>query len=399
MSASDIIVAGHVCLDLAPTFAPGNATALADMLTPGALVRVGACITYPGGAVANTGRALARIGARTGIMARTGDDAFGRIIHAHMAAAGFSSGMRAWPGETTSYTIVLAPPGVDRIFLHNSGANDTFSCDDIDYDRLAAAQLFHFGYPPLMKRMYEQDGAELAAIFARAKSCGVTTSLDLALADPDSPAGLAPWPAILRAVLPHVDIVVPSVEEVLLMLDRPAFLARRDEARARGCDALQLISEDEFSRLAAQLTDLGAGVVMLKAGPRGIYARTAGAARLSAFGRAKAGAAWAQRELWVPAFYVEKIANATGAGDCAIAGFLASFTHGDTLEAALQFATAAGRQNVLTYDSASGIRPYHETAAEIRSLRRTVTPVFPPGWRYDERTQLWHGPHDAPPAR
>src|SRR3990172_9091313 len=57
------------------------------------------------------------------------------------------------------------------------------------YDLLAEARLFHFGYPPLMKRMYEARGHELREIFRRAKGTGVTTSLDMALPDPSSPAG------------------------------------------------------------------------------------------------------------------------------------------------------------------------------------------------------------------
>ena len=37
------------------------------------------------------------------------------------------------PGEGTSYSIVLAPPGIDRVFLHHPGANDTFCADDVNY--------------------------------------------------------------------------------------------------------------------------------------------------------------------------------------------------------------------------------------------------------------------------
>jgi len=80
--------------------------------------------------------------------------------------------------------------------------------------------LFHFGYPPLMERMYANDGIELATIFQRVKALGLTTSLDLSMPDPSSAAGRANWHAILGATLPYVDVFLPSAEEILLMLRR-----------------------------------------------------------------------------------------------------------------------------------------------------------------------------------
>ena len=83
--------------------------------------------------------------------------------------------MRVVPGEQTSYGIVLALPGVNRIFLHCPGATDTFAADDVDLDLAARARLFYFGYPPLMARMYA-DGGALARLFESVKSLGVTTA-------------------------------------------------------------------------------------------------------------------------------------------------------------------------------------------------------------------------------
>jgi hypothetical protein len=77
--------------------------------------------------------------------------------------------------------VILAPPETDRIFLHDAGANDTFAADDVDYELVSHVKLFHFGYPPLMARMYERDGDELVSLFSRVKAAGVTTSLDMAM--------------------------------------------------------------------------------------------------------------------------------------------------------------------------------------------------------------------------
>ena len=53
---------------------------------------------------------------------------------------------------------------------------------------------------------------EQGLTFEKAKEAGATTSLDLSLSNPESPAGKADWPAILRKTLPYVDIFVPSIE-------------------------------------------------------------------------------------------------------------------------------------------------------------------------------------------
>ena len=59
---------------------------------------------------------------------------------------------------------------MDRIFLHCTGANDTFGYEDVNYGIVGTAKIFHFGYPPLMKKVYRNDAAELTRIFKKAKS-------------------------------------------------------------------------------------------------------------------------------------------------------------------------------------------------------------------------------------
>ena len=76
---------------------------------------------------------------------------------------------------------------------------------------LDEATLIHFGYPPLMKRMYQQNGEELYKLMKRSKEVGVATSLDLASVDAESDVGKVDWNAILKKVLPYVDFFVPSV--------------------------------------------------------------------------------------------------------------------------------------------------------------------------------------------
>lgn len=110
-------------------------------------------------------------------------------------------------GESTSYSVILAIPGTDRIFLHHNGANNTFAAEDITEEMLCDKTLFHFGYPPLMKRMYENQGEELLKLFKKVKQAGVATSLDLASVDPASEAAKTDWEALLKKLLPLVDFL------------------------------------------------------------------------------------------------------------------------------------------------------------------------------------------------
>lgn len=110
--------------------------------------------------MSNTGLALHRLGLRTKLMSKIGDDQFGKAILDVLGSYGdeLAGGMIVAEGEHSSYSLVISPPGVDRIFLHCTGANDTFAAEDILTNELQGARLFHFGYPPLMRKMYENEG-------------------------------------------------------------------------------------------------------------------------------------------------------------------------------------------------------------------------------------------------
>ena len=105
------------------------------------------------------------------------------------------------------------------MLFRSPGANDTFTNKDISDDLLNDVALFHFGYPPLMKGMYENGGDELVRLFRRMKEKGIVTSLDMAAVDANSDAGKQDWKGILTKLLPYVDLFLPSVEELCFMLD------------------------------------------------------------------------------------------------------------------------------------------------------------------------------------
>jgi sugar/nucleoside kinase (ribokinase family) len=371
MSQFDAVVAGHLCLDIIPQVPPIDLHAL---MAPGAVAEIGPALLATGGPPSNTGRSLYRLGIRTCLIGKVGDDPFGKIILDLIREddPALADQVIVAPGEASSYTIVISPPGTDRFFMHNAGANHTFGVDDVPYDLLREARLFHYGYPPYMRRMYANDGAELVEMFRRAKASGVITSLDMALPDPNGPSGQVNWRRVLERCLPYVDIFLPSLDEVLFML-------RRDQPPCT--DAL-------ISEIGAELLAMGAGVVVLKLGSRGLYLRTGpeGAPFLDSPG-------WSNRELWAPCFQPEPLVGTTGSGDATIAGFLAGILRGQPVEGALITAVAVGACNVEAADALSGIRSWEVTQARIASgWARSPLTIKTPGWIWDAEHQLWIGP-------
>lgn len=382
-----VVVGGHICLDTVPDL-PGK---LETMFVPGRLSEIGPMTFSTGGPVSNTGLALQKLGVNTRLMGKVGDDVLGQAVKQIVNSYGshLAEGMITDPAIQTSYTIVVNLPGVDRILLHHPGANDTFKASDVRYELLDAARLFHFGYPPLMKLMYQAEGVELVEIFRRAKATGVTTSLDMALPDPHSAAGQAPWPVILRAALPYVDIFMPSLEEIVYMLHPQTYgeLCRQ----AGSLNFLPLITPEFLSDLSGELLALGVKIIGLKLGERGLYVRTADQTALATLGRGRPAnvSAWANKELWASCFKVEVVGTA-GSGDATIAGFLGALLRDFSPEAAAMAAVAVGACNVEAADTLSGLRPWAETMQRVaQGWPRQPLSLSAPGWSFEEKAGLW----------
>jgi sugar/nucleoside kinase (ribokinase family) len=391
----DIMVAGHVCLDVIPRFAGGGSKGITEIMRPGKLINVEDAKISTGGPVSNTGLNMRTLGNSVCFCARVGDDDFGQITVQRLRQSGNAEGIHVEEGSASSYTIVIAPPGVDRIFLHNPGTNNEFGPGDLDPELISRCRHFHFGYPPLMRRMYESGGGQLKEVFQIAKRAGATTSCDMTLPDPDSPSGKVDWLELLEGVLPFVDVFLPSIEELFYMFDPDAFLQmKRDHDDAELIDYLK---PGVYSRVAERALALGTKMVSLKSGHRGFYLRTGSGERFAEMGAARPGDPenWSQRELWAPAFEVPNLASATGSGDSAIAGFLAAFLRGLTIEESLKYAVCCGWQNVQVLDAVSGIHPWDETTAMLeKNMPMIDVCVEEEGWTWSEAWGLWAGPED-----
>ena len=382
------LVAGHICLDIIPDVNDIDPGIFNANFRPGHMLEAGAATLSTGGPVSNTGLALHKLGVSVRLVAKVGDDAFGHMIEHIVNAVDptLLAGMQLDPRATTSYTVIISPPHIDRIFLHCPGANHDFGSDDVSDNQLAQADLLHFGYPPVMRRIYSDGGRELADLLGRAKTIGLTTSLDLCYPDPHSEAGHLDWPAFFRAVLPHVDVFAPSLEELLFMLRRRTL----DDLAARG-SVVDQATPELLHDISDELMGMGVRVVLIKLGARGAYLRTASEAAIDQLGRAAPTdrSAWADRELWAPCFDVEVIGT-TGSGDATIAGFLSALLRDGTPEEAMTMAVAVGACNVEAPDALSGLRSWEDTTRRIvQGWPRLPVALDACGWVWDTRFELW----------
>lgn len=368
MKQKKAVVAGHICLDLTPQFPTSKVgDGISDILSPGKLIHMEGIDIHTGGAVANTGLAMKKLGMDVALMGKVGSDEFGSLVLQIMDKYGSGKEMIVAPDSATSYSIVLAVPGIDRIFLHDPGANDTFCAEDVNWDMVADATLFHFGYPPLMKKMYENEGEELAALFRCAKELGAATSLDLAAVDPVSEAGKADWDMILKKVLPYVDFFLPSIEEMGFMLNRKRYLEWIE--KAQGGEITDVIAMNDVRMLAEKALAYGAKAVVVKCGAPGMYYKTsAGADMESLCTRLGLSVAeWSDKEGFEKSYVPEKVLSGTGAGDTSIAAFLSAVLKELSLAEAMQLSAATGACCVGAYDALSGLRPLEELKGMIDS--------------------------------
>ena len=379
----DIVVAGHICLDIIPDWRIGSI----KTIIPGHILEMSGLKLSTGGAVANTGIALKKLGINTALLGKVGTDAFGKVILEILKKEDktLAENMIISENEVSSYTIVLNPPDTDRVFLHYPGPNHTFTANDIPYEKIKSSRIFHFGYPPLMQKFYENDGKELVKMFQRIRKMKIITSLDMAMPDPESPAGRVDWFKFFKNVLPLVDIFMPSIDELLYML-RPEKYNKIYEKRERFDMVL-------LNQLAKQLIDYGTKVVAIKLGDQGLYLRThqIEKSNLSSIINHQD---WNYRQLLSPCFAAE-VKGTTGTGDATIAGFLAELLKGGEPEKCITLATAVGACCVEAVDATEGIRPLPEIIKRVTSGWERLSLSIPlDHWKFDYQYKIWKGPED-----
>lgn len=393
----DVVVAGHICVDITPELDSVHSST-ENLVIPGRLTHVGPARMSLGGAMANTGMALHRLGAKTLLMGMVGQDWLGESLRATLndQHPELAASMGSASDAGTSYTIVVSPPNVDRAFLHYPGVNDYFTAEHLELDAIRRARWLHFGYPPLMRGVYQDGGRGLAAVFDRVQQSGVLVSLDMAMPDPRAASRAVAWRDWLAVVLPYVDLFAPSVDEIMLMLAQQPDTPGENTDRRNGFSGVADVSL--LAKLADELLGLGVPIVVIKLGDQGLYLRTSDhMSRLSsrAAWRNFDWQAWRNRELLAPCFDVE-VVGTTGAGDCTIAGLLMAMLQGQRPEAAIRSAVAVGAYCVQSADATSNIPTWSEVENTLlRPWPQRGPTIRLPSWQFCQEQGIYVGPADA----
>lgn len=280
----------------------------------GTLAAVERMELHAGGCAANTAIGLGKLGVGVGIQGKIGRDGFGEFLMGTLARANVDATQLSQTNDAaTSATMVAVDHDGERTFLHHPGANAAFTQNDVNWPQIEASQILHVAGPFLMPQ-FIGDGC--AHVLKRAQSLGKTTTLDTVW------DFTGRWMNVLKPSLPHLDYLLPSLEE-----------------------AKQLTGRETPREIAETFLDAGVKVVGLKLGDTGCYLRTA-----------------AGDELTIPALSVHAI-DALGAGDAWAAGFLCGLSRGWDLEKTARFANAVGASAVEKLGATTGIRSFDETCA------------------------------------
>ena len=283
-AAYDVLTFGDLCVDLVitgtdvtPQF--GQVEKLVDDYT---LEMGGSCSIFACQA--------AKLGLRTEILGKVGDDDFGRLMLRRMRESGVDiSRVAVDPALKTSMGVALCPPG-DRAILTYMGTINILRPADVTDELLASARHLHHGSYFLHTNLRPQ----MAEIFRRARALGLTTSLDTNWDPEDRWEGL-------DELLPLTDIFMPNDQEALRISRKPSLEEAAAEFIARGVRIVTLKNGSKGARVITRETSLERPVVPVSGG------------------------------------------DSIGAGDSFDAGFLAGWLRGLPLERCLEIGMACGR--------------------------------------------------------
>jgi sugar/nucleoside kinase (ribokinase family) len=365
------VVAGHLCLDMTPSFHNEPIERIDQLFGPGLVVDVGKAYFNPGGCVSNTGLAMNFFGADVTFMGRISDDFFGNSLVETYEKSGAKLALKFDKDHPTGYTLVISPKGIDRMFLHNAGTNEFTNNEDFDKDIINQADLFHFGYPTLMAQYQKDSCKELIDLYKLVKEKDTVTSLDLTMPDHSSDVKDYDWDEIFSKLLPNVDVFAPSFEEIQYILDPKKYQKIVD--KAEGGDIAEFIDfKNDVLPIAEKLLAYGCAIVLIKCGPRGMFLKTADSKRLEKVAQVldldlekRSNFEYIQ-----PSFVADRLVAATGAGDTSIAAFLTSLLRGEDPRASLEYAAGAGASCVTEVDPISGLLSFDQMREKIDKGRK-----------------------------
>ncbi|PAN01365.1 ribokinase [Streptomyces sp. Alain-F2R5] len=263
---------------------------------------------HPGGKGANQAVAAARLGARTALLARVGDDDYGRLLLDSQRAAGVDTVGVLVGGAPTGVALITVDPSGDNSIVVSPGANGRLAPGDVR----AAASLFH-------------------------ASRVVSTQLEVPLETVVE---------VVRSLAPGSRFVLnpspprPLPQEVLAACD--PLIVNEHEAKVILGDSCVSDRPEDWAR------------ILLAKGPRSVVVT------LGAEGALVASGAEVTR---VPSVKVDAV-DTTGAGDAFTAALAWRLGTGESLADAAAYAARVGAATV----TKAGAQASYPTAAEVEAL-------------------------------
>jgi len=308
----DVVSLGIVCADVV-------VRPIEAFPERGKLTQVPHLEMHLGGLAGVTATVLSQLGADASFLGCVGDDGFGDYLLGVMKAQGVDvSHVRRTSEAGTSATVVLVSEDGERTFLHHVGANGLVSEQDVDLDFVSQARILHWGGPSVNPGL---DGEPIGRVMEKARERGLVTSMDTCF-DPQGK-----WFAHIEHALPHLDIVMSSLEEARCYTDK-----------------------DEPESIADFYLSFGVETVLIKLGGDGLYVKNS------------------TEEHRLPAHKVE-VVDTTGAGDAACAGFLYGHLHGASLLDCAKLANAVGALTVQKMGGAEAINSLDQVKAFMEAAK------------------------------
>jgi sugar/nucleoside kinase (ribokinase family) len=166
----------------------------------------------------------ARLGLRTGILGRVGEDEFGRFILKRLQESGVDTQFVVTDARLKTGLGVALCKEHDRAILTYLGSLNALRPSDLSEAFLTSARHLHHGSFFLLNHLKPQ----IPAIFRLAKEKGLTTSLDTNW-DPEES-----WNRTLQETLAYTDVFLPNIQELFYITNTDNLHAGIDVIHSRG---------------------------------------------------------------------------------------------------------------------------------------------------------------------
>ncbi len=303
----DIIVVGELNVDLI-------LNQLNSMPVVGKEILAGQMNLSLGSSSAIFASNIASLGSKVAFAGKLGDDMFGKYILEQLEAKSVDTSYIVKDAENKTGATIVLNQGEDRAMITYQGAMSTFSVNQVNEEAICNSRHLHvssiFLQPLILK--------DIINLFAKAKICGLTTSLDMQW-DPSEK-----WDINLKTLLPFVDVFMPNETELL------AVTKSRD-----------------ISAAISKIKQV-AKMVVVKQGSQGssaFYKNTIHKAN---------------------AVLNTEVVDAIGAGDSFNAGFVTKFIENNSIKTCLEYGNLMGALNTTSAGGTSAFASYEEIKKTIK---------------------------------